>query len=89
MYDISGIFILHIVYVPLRVRSFECEIKTSTGNKTKQLLFMLKWQALVVSGQDNDKIDVMVQCREFFVNLDDLVTIMLKGLTFVCRLQKM
>ena len=64
MYDISNIFILHIVFGPLRVRSFECEIKISTSNKTKQLLFMLKWQALVISGQHNDKMGVIVQCRE-------------------------
>ena len=42
----------------LSVRSFECEIKISmTGDKTKQLLRILKWHALVVSGQDNDKMN--------------------------------
>ena len=32
-----------------------------TGDKTKQLLHILKWQPLVVSGPDNNKIDVIVQ----------------------------
>ena len=27
---------------------------------------MLKWQALVVNGQDNGKIDAIVQCRGNF-----------------------
>ena len=36
------------------------------SDKTKQLLRILKWQALVVSGQNYDKMDVMVQCRGIF-----------------------
>ena len=69
--------------LPLSVRSFECEIKISmTGDKTKQLLRILEWHALVVSGQDNDKMNT----GEFG---DALARIMLKHLNFVCRLQKM
>ena len=37
-----------------------------TCDKTKQLLSILQWQALVVSVQDNDKMDVIVQCRGSF-----------------------
>ena len=37
-----------------------------TSGKTKQLLRILKWQALVVSGHDNDKMDVIRQCRGVF-----------------------
>ena len=45
-----------------------------TNDKTKQILRLLKWQALVVSGQDNGKMDVIVQCRRTFViNMDILV----------------
>ena len=32
----------------------------------KQLLHILKWEALVVSGQDNNKMDVIVQCGVIF-----------------------
>ena len=34
--------------------------------QNKQLFRILKWQALVVSGQDNDKMGVIVQCRRIF-----------------------
>ena len=34
-----------------------------TGDKTKQILCILKWQALVVPVQDNNKMDVIVQSR--------------------------
>ena len=54
-----------------------------TCDKTKQLLSILQWQALVVSVQDNDKMGVIVQCRGSFINLDALATIMLKYLIFV------
>ena len=36
-----------------------------TGDKTKQLLHILEWQPLVVSGPDNDKIDAIVQSSAF------------------------
>ena len=39
-----------------------------TGEKTKQLLRILKWQALIASGQDNDKMDV----AESFIKLEML-----------------
>ena len=71
------------MYEPLSVQSFECEIKISmTCDKTKQLLCILKWQALVVTGQDN-------WCRIISYKLGDtLAKVILKQLTFVCRLQK-
>ena len=56
--------------------------------KTKQLLRTLKWQALVVSGQDIDKMDTIFQCLEFFINLNALAMTALKHLTFVWRLKK-
>ena len=66
--DLYDIFTLQSVYEPLIVRSFECEIKISIINdKTKQLLCLIKWQALVVNGQDNYKMDVIVQCRIYFL----------------------
>ena len=37
-----------------------------TSDKIKQFLRILKRQALIFSGQNNDKIDVIVQCRGFF-----------------------
>ena len=40
-----------------------------TSGKTKQLLHILKWQALVVSGHDNDKMDVILQCRGVFLQI--------------------
>ena len=40
-----------------------------TSGKTKQLLRILKWQALVVSGHDNDKMDVILQCRGVFLQI--------------------
>ena len=46
-----------------------------SNDKTKQRLHILKWQALVVSGQDNDK---MFSVGELFINLDTLARIMLK-----------
>ena len=46
-------------------RSFECQIGISMkSDQTKQLLFIFKWQTLVVIGQDSNKLDVIVQCRE-------------------------
>ena len=61
-----------------------------TGEKPKQLSYViLKWQALVVYGQDNDKMNVIVHCRQIFLYLDALARIILKHLTFVCRLRKM
>ena len=36
------------------------------SDKTKQLLRILEWQALVVSGQNYDNMDVIVQCRRDF-----------------------
>ena len=36
------------------------------SNKTRQLLRILKWKALLVSSQDNDKMDAIVQCRGIF-----------------------
>ena len=54
----------------LSLRSFECEIEISmTDDKTKQLLLILKWQALVVSGQDIDCQDN--GCWIFFYKLGD------------------
>ena len=43
-----------------------------TSNKTKQLLPILKWQALVVCSQDNDKMDAIVQCQGIFNKFQDL-----------------
>ena len=58
---------LHSVYGSLNVWSFKFEIEISmTSGKTKQLLRILKWQALVVSGHDNDKMDVIRQCQGVF-----------------------
>ena len=37
-----------------------------TSDKTKQFLHILKRQALIASGQNNDKIDVIVQCQGIF-----------------------
>ena len=41
-----------------------------TSDKTKQFLRILKRQALIVSGQNNDKIDVIVQWRGIFCNFE-------------------
>ena len=59
------------------------------SEKAKQVLRILKWQALVVSGQDFVKLMQYVSVGEFFVNLNALARIALKHLTFVCRLKKM
>ena len=46
-----------------------------SNDKTKQLLRILKAQALVVSSQDNDN---MFSIGEFFINSDTLARIILK-----------
>ena len=46
---------------------------------------MLKWQTLVVSCQDNDKMDAIVQCRGIFYR----VGYSGKDYVEVCRLKKM
>ena len=46
-----------------------------SNDKTKQLLRILKWQALVASSEDNEK---MFSVGEFFINFDALARIMLK-----------
>ena len=67
LYDI---FISHSVYGLLRVRSFEFETGISMiSDKTKQVLLILKWLALVVRGQDNDKRHVIVKCQGIFCKL--------------------
>ena len=60
-----------------------------TIDKTKQLLYILKWQVSAVSGQSYDKMNEIGQCQGFFfANLDVLVRIIMKPLTFVCRFKK-
>ena len=39
------------------------QVTSDAWQVTKQLFRILKWQGLVVSGQDNDKMDAIVQCR--------------------------
>ena len=82
------IFTLHSVYGPLIVWSFKYEIEKwyqAKSDETKQLLRMLKWQTLVVSCQDNDKMDAIVQCRGIFYR----VGYSGKDYVEVCRLKKM
>ena len=76
---------LHSVYVPFDHSNVKSKI-SMTIDKTKQLLHTLKWQASAVSGQTYDKMNEVGQCRGFFLaNLDVLVRIIMKPLTFVCR----
>ena len=58
------------------------------GDKTKQHSHILKVQALLVTGQDNDKMDAIVQSWGNFYKFGCLGRIMLKHLTFVCSLQE-
>ena len=63
MYYITYIT-LYSLDVPLNVWSFQCEIDKLNriiSDKTKQLLRILKWQSLVVSGQNVDKMDTVFQ----------------------------
>ena len=60
-----------------------------TSNKTKQLLCILKWQALVVSSQNNNKMDAIVQCWEMFYKFGCSGKDYVEALAFVCRLKKM
>ena len=67
------IFTLHSVYGYLSIWSFECEIvkwNWMTRDKTKQLLHIFNWQALVVCGQDFDKMDAIFQCWEIFYKFE-------------------
>ena len=41
-----------------------------TSDKAKQPLPILKWQTLVCSGKDNDKMDVIFQCPEIFYKFE-------------------
>ena len=41
-----------------------------TRDKTKQLLHIFNWQALVVCGQDFDKMDAIFQCWEIFYKFE-------------------
>ena len=59
-----------------------------TSNKTKELLGILKWQALVVSSQDNDKMDAILQCSGIFYKFGCSGKDYVEALTFVYRLKK-
>ena len=60
-----------------------------TSNKAKQLLGILKWQALVVSSQDNDKMDAILQCSGIFYKFGCSGKDYVEALTFVYRFKKM
>ena len=56
-----------------------------TSDKTKQLLGFLKWQALVVSSQGNNKMDAIIQCWGIF----DKFVCSSSDYVEVCRLKEM
>ena len=59
------------------------------SDNIKQLLQILKWQALVVSSQGNDKMNATVQCRGIFYKFGCSGKDYVEALTFACRLEKM
>ena len=58
------------------------------SEKAKQVLRILKWQAVVVSGQDFDKVDAICKCRRIFCEFECSCKDCVEAFNFCVQIKK-